>query len=350
MKGKRVLVTGSEGFLGRHVVAELQAAGAGVQHLSTRECDLRQPAAVRTLLGWHNGSPRTYSAYDLIIHLAARVGGIGANQAQPATFFYDNLMMGLNVLHEAWQARVPKVVVVGTICAYPKHCPTPFQEADLWNGYPEETNAPYGIAKKALSVMSQAYRDQHGFNSVVVYPTNLYGPYDNFDPASSHVIPALLRKFHDARRDGLPAVTLWGTGQASREFLYVSDCARAIRLAAERYDSSAPLNLGSGSSIRIADLARLIAAEVVGYEGEILFDPSKPDGQPARWVDSTLAREHLGWEPEGNLRDGLRWTYGWARSDAVHSGIRGGDWVHPSPAEWYPPAALRREAALTIPE
>ncbi len=337
---KNVLVTGSEGFLGRHVVEALLAEGATVHRLRSTECDLRSQHAVASILYTRS--------IDLIVHLAARVGGIGANRLSPGTFFYDNLMMGLNVLHQARCAGIPKVIVVGTICSYPKHCPTPFQEADLWNGYPEETNAPYGIAKKALSVMSQAYRDQYGFNSCVIYPTNLYGPGDNFHPDTSHVIPALLRKIHDARRDQLPSVSVWGSGSATREFLYVGDCARALVAVAKSYDSSAPLNLGGGQCVSIRDLATLIATEVVGYPGELVFDPTQPDGQPARQVDSTLARELLGWQPEGNLLDGLRWTYGWARSDAVHSGIRGGDWVHPAPLSWYPPGSARREEVPTV--
>jgi GDP-L-fucose synthase len=245
-----------------------------------------------------------------VLHLAARVGGIGANRDNPGRFFYENLMMGAQLLHESQRAGVAKLVAVGTVCAYPKFCPTPFREEDLWNGYPEETNAPYGIAKKALSVQSDGYRRQYGFNSVVLFPANLYGPGDNFDLETSHVIPAMLRKFQEAKRRGEAEVALWGDGSPTRDFLYVDDCADGILLAAEKYDSSEPVNLGSGQEISIRDLADKIQ-KLVGYEGAIRWDTTQPSGQPRRRLDVSRAYERFGFRATTTLDEGLEKTYAW---------------------------------------
>lgn len=298
---KRVLVTGGAGFLGSFVVEALKQRGAR-QIIAPRSADydLVQGEAVRRLLA--------DSRPHVVIHLAARVGGIGANRDNPATFFYDNLMMGVQLIHESWKAGVEKLVAAGTICAYPKFCPIPFKEDDIWDGYPEETNAPYGIAKKALSVQSAAYREQHGFNSCVVYPVNLYGPRDNFDLHSSHVIPAMIRKFHQAKTSGESKVVLWGDGSPTREFFYVEDCAEALLLCAEKYDASLPLNLGSGQEISIADLARRIGA-LVGYRGDIVWDATKPNGQPRRRLDVARATQELGFTAQMTLDEGLERTY-----------------------------------------
>jgi len=299
----RVVVTGGAGFLGSVVVKKLVARGA--QHVfvpRSSDYDLVDGGAVRRLLADTKPS--------LVLHLAARVGGIAANQDSPGKFFYDNLMMGVQLLHEAHASGVPKVVAVGTICAYPKLCPVPFREDDIWNGYPDETNAPYGIAKKALTVQSASYRQQYGFNSVVVYPVNLYGPGDNFDLHTSHVIPAMLRKFHDAKVAEAPTVALWGDGSPTRDFCYVDDCAEGILLAAERYDSSEPVNLGSGEEISITALADQIR-ELVGFRGNIQWDTSKPNGQPRRCLDVSRARERLGFQAATSLVDGLKQTYAW---------------------------------------
>jgi GDP-L-fucose synthase len=299
----RVLVTGGAGFLGSFVVERLRARGAReIFAPRSKDYDLVDGAAVRRLLA--DTRP------TLILHLAARVGGIGANRENPGRFFYENAMMGIQLIHEAHQAGVQKLVAAGTICAYPKFTPVPFKEADLWNGYPEETNAPYGIAKKILSVQSAAYRDQYGFNSCVVYPVNLYGPRDNFDLASSHVIPAVLRKFHAAKQSEQPSVTLWGDGSPTREFFYVDDCAEGIIATAERYDSSEPMNLGSGEEISIRDVAEKVRA-LVGYDGEIVWDTSQPNGQPRRKLDVSRAREQIGFQARVGLDDGLKRTYAW---------------------------------------
>jgi len=301
-----VLVTGGEGFLGSHVVEELRARGYPeplVPHYP--EIDLVDPRAVQALL------ERTQPS--LIIHLAAKVGGIGANRSQPGTFFRDNLVMGVNVLEFARQLGVPKVVVAGTICAYPKHTPVPFREADLWNGYPDETNAPYGLAKKALLVMSQAYRTEFGCNFVMLFPVNLYGPRDNCDLETSHVIPAMLRKFVEAKRRSEPQVTLWGDGTPTREFLYVTDAARGFVDAAERYDAPEPVNLGAGFEISMRELAERIRA-LVGYEGEVLWDRDKPNGQPRRMLDVSRARDRFGFEARVGFDEGLRRTLAWYES------------------------------------
>jgi GDP-L-fucose synthase len=271
---------------------------------SHAELDLRERSAIERWL--ERERP------ELVFHLAARVGGIGANQREPATFLYDNLVMGVELIEAARRAGVDKMVVVGTVCAYPKHTPVPFCEEELWNGYPEETNAPYGLAKKLLMVQLDAYRQQFGFQGVSPILVNLYGPGDDFDLRSSHVIPALIRRFEQARLDDAPAVTVWGSGRATREFLYVEDAARALMLAAERLESPEPVNVGSGEEISIADLARTIAG-LIGYRGEIHFDPSKPDGQPRRRLDTTRARERMGFEARVSLEEGLERTVTWYR-------------------------------------
>jgi GDP-L-fucose synthase len=297
------MVTGGGGFLGRHVVQRLRSAGA--HHVfvpRSTAYDLRDRDAIDRALA--DGRP------DLVIHLAAVVGGIGANRENPGRFFYDNAIMGIQLLEQARQAGVAKVVTIGTVCSYPKFTPVPFQEDALWDGYPEETNAPYGIAKKALLVQSQAYREQYGFNAVFLVPVNLYGPGDNFDPGSSHVIPALIKKCVDAREAGEPAIEVWGTGSASREFLYVEDAAEGIVLAAERYDGAEPVNLGTGREIAIRELVGLIVA-ATGYRGEIVWDASKPDGQPRRALDTTRARERFGFMARTPFEFGLRRTVEW---------------------------------------
>ncbi len=296
---RRVIVTGGAGFLGSFVVERLQAAGASVVVPRTATTDLVDRQAVARLLA--EVRP------DMVIHLAARVGGIGANQDNPGRFLFENLMMGAHVFEECRLARIPKLVATGTICAYPKFAPIPFKEADIWNGYPEETNAPYGIAKKVMSVMSEAYRAQYGMNSVVVYPVNLYGPRDNFALDSSHVIPALIRKCVAARVEGRDEVVLWGDGSPTREFLYVEDAVEGILLAAEKYDSSDPVNLGSGTEIAIRDLAILIA-RLTGFEGKFVWDTSKPNGQPRRRLDVSRARERFGFVAGTPFEKGLKAT------------------------------------------
>jgi GDP-L-fucose synthase len=314
--GKRVLVTGGSGFLGSYVVERFRSARAIVSAPRRSECDLTDPAAVDHALGTLQP--------EMIVHLAATVGGIGANQREPGRFFYENIVMGVHLIEAARRHGVGKVVVAGTVCAYPKHTPVPFHEADLWNGYPEETNAPYGIAKKALLVQLHAYRQQYGLNGVFVIPVNLYGPRDTFDPSRSHVIPALIRKFVDARRESAPSVEVWGTGHASREFLYVEDCARAIVLAAERYDSPEPVNIGAGAEITIAELALLIA-NLCGYRGRLTFNASLPDGQPRRSLDVTRASEAFGFSATTSLRDGLRRTIAWYERHVDRAASRDGD-------------------------
>jgi GDP-L-fucose synthase len=305
----RVVVTGGSGFLGRFVVDKIRGRGpAAVVVLDVADCNLVDGDAVRKLLA--DTRP------DLVVHLAARVGGIGANLDNPATFFYDNVMMGVQLIHESWRAGVRKLVAVGTICAYPKFCPVPFKEDDIWNGYPEETNAPYGLAKKMLSVQSAAYRAQHGFNSVVVYPVNLYGPGDNFDLPTSHVIPAMLRKFEEAKIGRRPEVVLWGDGSPTREFFYVEDCADGLLAAIERYDSSDPVNLGSGQEIAIKDLA-LETAKLVGFEGKIVWDTTKPNGQPRRRLDVSRARERFGFAAKVPFDEGLARTYAWMKEHGI---------------------------------
>ena len=302
LEGKRVTVTGGAGFLGSFVVERLRRRGADVFVPLEEAFDLTSLEAIR----------RMYEAArpEIVLHLAAVVGGIGANRENPGRFFYDNLIMGVQLLHEAYRRGVEKFVAMGTICAYPKHTPVPFQEARLWDGYPEETNAPYGLAKKMLLVQSQAYREQYGFNSCVLFPVNLYGPRDNFDLESSHVIPAIIRKFVEAEARGDAAVVLWGDGTPTREFLYAEDAAEGILLATERYDGSEPVNLGAGFEIAIKDLAEKIR-ELTGFRGRIEWDTSKPNGQPRRRLDVSRARERFGFEARTSLDEGLRRTVDW---------------------------------------
>ena len=304
-KSQRIVVTGGAGFLGRHLVAALQRRDPADIFVPLRESyDLRQGEAIRDLL--RDARP------TLIIHAAGSVGGIGANRAHPADFFYDNLMMGVQLLHESWQAGVDKFVAIGTVCAYPKFTPIPFHEDDLWNGYPEETNAPYGLAKKMLLVQSQAYRQQYGYNSIFLLPVNLYGPGDNFDPESSHVIPALIRKCLEAAERGDETMEAWGDGSPTREFLYVEDAAEGIALAAERYDESEPVNLGSGFEISIRDLLTTIARHT-GFDGRIVWDTSQPNGQPRRALNIDRAAERFGFRATTGFDEGLRRTVAWYR-------------------------------------
>ncbi|RPF47018.1 GDP-L-fucose synthase [Thermodesulfitimonas autotrophica] len=302
-RDKRVVVTGGAGFLGSFVVEKLRERGCREVFVPrSREHDLREREVIRRLL--------RETRPDVIIHLAARVGGIGANRAHPAEFFYDNLMMGVQLMHESWRAGVEKFVAVGTVCAYPKFTPVPFKEEDFWNGYPEETNAPYGLAKKMLLVQAQAYRQQYGFNAIYLLPVNLYGPRDNFDLETSHVIPALIRKCVEAKEQGQSQIEVWGTGSPTREFLYVEDAAEGILLATERYNGAEPVNLGSGQEISIKELVALIA-RLTGFAGQITWDTTKPDGQPRRRLDTRRAEEYFGFKAQTPLEEGLRRTIDW---------------------------------------
>lgn len=306
---QRVVVTGGSGFLGQHVVEGLHQRGAGEVFVPRKAVyDLRDKTAVFDLL--HDTNP------TMIIHLAALVGGIGANRERPAEFFYDNLMMGVQLLHESWRANVAKFVAIGTVCAYPKFAPVPFREADLWNGYPEETNAPYGLAKKMLLVQSQTYREQYGYNSIFLLPVNLYGPRDNFNLETSHVIPALIRKCLEAKAEGADEIVAWGDGSPTREFLYVDDAVEGILLASERYNSSDPVNLGSGFEISIRDLLEKIAA-LTGFEGKIVWDTSKPNGQPRRGLDTSRAAERFGFRAATNFDEGLQRTIEWYQTSVL---------------------------------
>jgi GDP-L-fucose synthase len=304
---QKVVVTGGAGFLGSYVVAKLKARGCEQIFVPRRtEYDLVQADAIKRL--YDDAQP------DLVIHLAAVVGGIGANQANPGKYFYENLMMGVQLIEEARLRNVNKFVATGTICAYPKFTPVPFKEDDLWNGYPEETNAPYGIAKKAMLVQSQSYREQYGFNSIFLLPVNLYGPRDNFDLNSSHVIPALIRKCVEAVQSGATEVKCWGTGQVTREFLHAEDCAEGILLAAETYNQSEPVNLGAGFEISIKDLAEKIA-KLAGFTGQLVWDASQPDGQPRRCLDVTRAEREFGFRAQIGFDEGLRQTIEWYRKE-----------------------------------
>ena len=302
------MLTGGSGFLGARVRERLEAAGAAeVVVVRRRDYDLTEPSAVA----------HAYEAAlpDIVVHLAAEVGGIGANRANPGRYFYANMAMGLHLIEEARRRAIGKFVQVGTVCSYPKFTPVPFSEDELWNGYPEETNAPYGIAKKALLVMLQAYREQYGLNGVYLMPVNLYGPGDNFDPQTSHVIPALIRKCEEARLAGAGQVICWGTGSASREFLYVDDCAEAIVAATSLFDGPEPVNVGSSSEISIRDLTELIA-RLTGFDGELAWDDTKPDGQPRRCLNTTRAKDRFGFQASTPLEEGLRATIDWWREHA----------------------------------
>jgi GDP-L-fucose synthase len=300
---RRVMVTGGAGFLGAWVVRKLRQRGCqNIFVPRSQDYDLRHGEDIRRAI--------SAAAPEIIIHLAARVGGIGANRAHPAEYFYDNLMMGVPLLHEAWRAGVSKFVAIGTVCAYPKFTPVPFREDDLWDGYPEETNAPYGLAKKMLLVQSQAYRQQYGYNSIFLLPVNLYGPGDNFDPESSHVIPALIKKCVDAKTRGGDAIEGWGDGSPTREFLYVEDAAEGILLAAEHYNDSQPVNLGSGKEVSIKELVEMIS-RLTGFEGRIVWDTTRPNGQPRRSLETSRANRLFGFKAQVGFEEGLRQTIEW---------------------------------------
>jgi GDP-L-fucose synthase len=299
----RFLVTGGAGFLGSFVVERLRARGAGAVVVPLiEEYDLTDLPAIRRMLD--SARPQ------VIIHLAAKVGGIGANRERPAEFLYDNLMMGAQLMHESWRAGVEKFVLIGTVCSYPKFTPVPFREEELWNGYPEETNAPYGLAKKMLFAQAKAYREQYGLNSICLLPVNMYGPRDNFDLRTSHVIPAMIRKCVEAKEAGREEIVLWGDGSPTREFLYVEDSAEGILLATEKYDGDQPVNLGSGREISIRDLAETIA-RLTGFSGRIRWDPSQPNGQPRRCLDTSRAWENFGFRAQTDFDEGLRKTLEW---------------------------------------
>jgi GDP-L-fucose synthase len=302
---KRVCVTGGAGFLGSYVTAKLRERGVKEIFIpKIEDYDLVKPEDIKRMLD--------DSRPDVILHLAAHVGGIGANREHPAEFFYDNLMMGVQLMHQSWLLGVQKFVALGTVCAYPKFTPVPFSEDDIWEGYPEETNAPYGLAKKMLLVQAQAYREQYGFNAIFLLPVNLYGPRDNFDPRSSHVIPALIRKCLEAQDTGQDEIVVWGDGSPTREFLYVEDAAEGIVLAAEKYDGSEPVNLGSGREISIKDLALLIA-RLTEFKGRMVFDTTKPNGQPRRALNTTRAEKYFGFRAATNFEEGLKRTVDWYR-------------------------------------
>ena len=303
LSGKRVVVTGGAGFLGKCIVRKLEERGCREIFVPrSRDYDLVRMEAVEKL--YADAKP------DVVVHLAARVGGIGANMRNPGSFFYENLMMGVQLMEQGRLHGLEKFVAIGTICAYPKFTPVPFKEDDIWNGYPEETNAPYGLAKKMLLVQAQAYRQQYCFNAIYLLPVNLYGPGDNFDPEYSHVIPALIKKVFDAKEKGEDSITVWGTGRASREFLYVEDAAEGIVLATERYDKPEPVNLGAGFEITVRELAELIC-ELAGFDGRLEWDATKPDGQPRRRLDTSRAEREFGFVAKNSLREGLKKTIEW---------------------------------------
>jgi GDP-L-fucose synthase len=311
-RDRRVCVTGGAGFLGSFIIEKLNQRG--VQDIfipKIQDYDLVQHEAILRLLD--DARP------DIIIHLAAHVGGIGANREHPAEFFYDNLMMGVQLMHEAWKQGVSKFVAIGTVCAYPKFTPVPFKEDDLWLGYPEETNAPYGLAKKMLLVQAQAYREQYGYNAIYLLPVNLYGPRDNFDPRSSHVIPALIRRVIEAQEAGVDEVVVWGDGSPTREFIYAEDAAEGIVRATELYNGPEPVNIGSGNEISIKDLAELIG-RLVGYQGRFVWDTSKPNGQPRRALDTSRAENYFGFRAQTNFEEGLRRTIDWYRQQQLKVG------------------------------
>lgn len=313
LRDKRILVTGGAGFLGRQVIAQLQSAGADPQKITvvrSRDCDLR----------FLDQCQRAVDQQDVVIHLAAHVGGIGLNREKPAELFYDNLMMGTQLIHAAYQAGVQKFVCVGTICAYPKFTPVPFKEENLWDGYPEETNAPYGVAKKALLVQLQSYRQQYGFNGIYLLPVNLYGPEDNFDPRSSHVIPALIRKVYEAQQRGDHQLPVWGDGSPTREFLYSEDAARGIVMGTQSYNDSEPVNLGTGYEISIRDLVTLIC-ELMGFEGEIVWETDQPNGQPRRCLDTERAKQFFGFTAQVEFKQGLKNTIEWYKQHARQATI-----------------------------
>jgi len=304
---KRLCVTGGAGFLGKHLIARLE-------HYGAKDIFVPRSADYDLVKGDDIARMIDDAQSDIIIHLAAKVGGIGANMEKPGEFFYDNLMMGVQLIHQAWQRGVEKFVAIGTICAYPKYTPIPFKEEEIWNGYPEETNAPYGLAKKMLLVQSQSYRAQYGYNSIFLLPVNLYGPGDNFNPASSHVIPALIRKCLEAKERSDKQIVAWGDGSPTREFIYAEDAAEGIALATMRYNSSDPVNIGSSFEISIKDLTETIA-RLCDFEGDVVWDTSKPNGQPRRKLDTTRAKERFGFEAKTDFEEGLKKTIAWYKEE-----------------------------------